>query len=182
MLEDRPHLKWPSKFHAVQFYVNEPFLIRSLSSFVRDGQKTNGTVIVIATEAHCTMLKEAVPHLDQGKLILANAVELLSQFMTDDRPDKTRLLKVFGELHEQVTPGDRVFIFGEMAPLLCAQGLHRAAIMLEQLGGMLSTEYGVSILCGYPHWLYEQNDTELLSGIYQTHTHLRVAGSIVPLS
>src|SRR5262245_31207685 len=137
MLEDRPHLKWPSRFHAVQFYVNEPFLIRSLSSFVRDGQKANGTVIVIATEAHCTMLKESVQYVDQGKLILANAVELLSQFMTDDRPDKTRLLQVFGELHKQVTPGARVFVFGEMAPLLCAQGLHRAAIMLEELGGML---------------------------------------------
>ena len=182
MLEDRPRLKWPSRFHAVQFYVNEPFLIRSLSSFVRDGQEINGTVIVIATEVHCTMLKESVQHLDQGNLILANAVELLSQFMTDDRPDKTRFLQVFRELYKQVTPGAKVFVFGEMAPLLCAQGLHRAAIMLEQLGGMLSTEYGASILCGNPHWLYEQNDTDLLSGIYQTHTHLRVGGSIVPLS
>ena len=181
MIEDRPHLKWPSSFHAVQFYVNETLLIRSLSSFVTDAQQTNGTVIVIATEAHCTMLKESVQHLDQGKLILANAVELLLQFMTDDRLDKTRFLQVFGEIHKKVTPGSRVFVFGEMAPILCSQGLHRAAIMLEQLGGVLSTEYGVSILCGYPHSLYEQN-TDLISGIYQTHTHLRLAGSIVPLS
>src|SRR5262245_1853431 len=181
MIEDRPRLKWPSGFHAVQFYVNDAFLIRSLSSFVTNAQTTNGTVIVIATEAHCTMLKESVRDLDQGKLILVNAVEILSKFMTDDRLDKTRFLQVFGEIHEQVTPGSRVFVFGEMAPILCSQGLHRAAIMLEQLGGVLSGEYGVSILCGYPHSFYEQHDTDLISGIYQTHTHLRVAGSIVPL-
>ena len=182
MSEDLFRPKWPSSFHAVQFYLHEAFLIRSLSSFVTDAQKTNGTVIVIATEAHCTMLKESAQDLDQRKLILVNAVDLLPQFMTDDRLDKTRFLQVFGEMHKQVAPGSRVFVFGEMAPILCSQGFHRAAIMLEQLGGVLSTEYGVSILCGYPHSLYEQNDTDLISGIYQTHTHLRVARSIVPLS
>lgn len=165
----------------MQFYVNEDFLLRSIFSFVIDGQKTNGTVIVMATEAHCTMLKKSVQHIDQDRLILAHAEDLLSQFMTDDRPDKTRLLQVFGEIQKPVTPGSRLFIFGELAPTLCAQGLHRGAIMLEQLAGMLSTEYDVSILCGYPHSLYEQNDTNLISGIYRTHTHLRVGGSIVPL-
>ena len=40
--------------------------------------------------------------------------------------------------------------------------------MLEELAGLLTTEYGVSILCGYPHSFYEQNDTNLISGIYQT--------------
>jgi hypothetical protein len=176
MLEDRPRLKWPSSFHAVQFYLNDAFLIRSLSSFVTDAQQTNGTVIVIATEAHCTMLKESVPDLDQGKLILANAVELLPQFMTDDGLDKTRFLQAFGEMHQQIPAGSRVFVFGEVAPILCSQGLHRAAIMAEQLSGVLCAEYGVSILCGYPHSDY------LLSGIYQSHTHLRVAGSMVPLT
>jgi len=68
-----------------------------------------------------------------------------------------------------------------MAPILWSQGLHRAAIMLEELAGVLSTEYGVSILCGYPHSLYEQNHTELISGIHRSHTHMRVASSIVPL-
>ena len=182
MLEDRPYLKWPSSFHAVQFYLDEAYLIRSLSSFVTDGQNRNGTVIVIATEAHCTMLKESVQHLDQGKLILANAMEVLSQLMTDDRPDKTRFIQVFEEIQKLVTPGSRLFVFGELAPILHSQGLHRAAIMVEQLAGMLATEYGVSILCGYPHFFYEQNDKDLLSGIYQSHTHLRAAGSIVPLS
>ena len=174
--------KWPSRFHAVQFYLNDDLLIRSLSSFVTDGQERNGTVVVIATESHCTMLKESVQHLDQGKLILANAMEVLSQFMTDDRPDKTRLLQVYGEIQKQVTPGSPLFVFAETAPILCSQGLHSAAIILEELAGVLSTEYGVSILCGYPHSLYEQNDTDLISGTYQTHTHLRVASSIVPLS
>ena len=180
MLLTRP--KWPSRFHAVQFYLNEDFLIRSLSSFVTDGQERNGTVVVIATESHCTVLKESVQHLDQGKLILANAVEVLSQFMMDDRPDKTRLLQVYGEIKRQVTPGNRLFIFSEMAPILYSQGLHRAAIMLEKLADVLSAKEGVSILCGYPHSLYEQDDTDLISGIYQTHTHVRVASSIVPLS
>ena len=77
-----------------------------------------GTVIAIATESHCTMLKASVQHLDQGKLILANAEEILSQFMTDDRPDKTRLLQVFGEIQKQVTPGSRLVLFGELAPIL----------------------------------------------------------------
>ena len=180
MLLARP--KWPSRFHAVQFYLNDDLLIRSLSSFVTDGQERNGTVVVIATESHCTMLKESVQHLDQGKLILANAMEVLSQFMTDNRPDKTRLLQVYGEIQKQVTPGSRLFVFAETAPILCSQGLHSAAIILEELAGVLSTEYGVSILCGYPHSLYEQNDTDLISGIYQTHTHVRVASSMVPLS
>jgi len=181
MLEDCPSPKWPSNFHAAQFYANEEYLIRSIFSFVIDGQKTNGTVIVMATEAHCTMLKKSVQHLDQDRLILAHAEDLLSQFMRDDRPDKTRLLQVFGEIQKQVRPGSRLFIFGELAPTLCAQGLHRGAIMLEQLAGMLSTEYGVSILCGYPHSVYAQNDKDLISGIHQTHTHERVGGSIVPL-
>src|SRR5262245_17265721 len=131
MSEDRRRPKWPSNFHAVQFYVHEAFLIRSLSSFITEAQNSNGTVIVIGTEAHCTRLKESVQYLDQGKLILADAEDLLSRFMTDDRPDKTRFLQVFGELHQQAPRESRLFVFGEMAPILCSQGLHRAAIMLE---------------------------------------------------
>lgn len=122
------------------------------------------------------MLKESVQDLDEDKLILADAVELLPQFMTDNRLDKTRFLQLFGEIHQRITPGSRVSVFGEVAPLLYSQGLHRAAIMVEQLCGVLCVEYGVSILCAYPH------SDHLISAIYQTHTHLRVAGSIVSLT
>jgi hypothetical protein len=176
MFEDPPRLGWPSSFHAVQFYLNDTFLIRSLASFVTDAQRTNGTVIVIATEAHCTTLNNSVQDVDQRKLILADAGELLPQFMTGDRLDETRFLQLFVEIYQQTTPGNRAFVFGEVAPMLSSQGLHRAAFMVEQLCGVLCTKYGVSILCGYPHSDY------LLSGIYQTHTHLRVGGSMVPLT
>jgi DcmR-like sensory protein len=176
MFEDPSRLGWPSSFHAVQFYLNDTFLIRSLASFVTDAQKTNGTVIVIATEAHCTMLNNSVQDLDQCKLILADIVELFPQFMRGDRLDKTRFLQLFGEIYQRITPGNRTFVFGEVAPILSSQGLHQAAFMVEQLCGVLCTEYGVSILCGYPHSDY------LLSGIYQTHTHLRVGGSMVALT
>jgi hypothetical protein len=174
--EDPPRLGWPSSFHAVQFYLNDTFLMRSLAFFVADVQKTNGTVIVIATEAHCTMLSNSLQDVDQCKLILADAGELLRQFMRGDRLDETRFLQLFGEIYQQVTPGNRAFVFGEVAPILGSQGLHRAAFMVEQLCGVLCTEFGVSILCGYPHSDY------LLSGIYQTHSHLRVGGSMVPLT
>ena len=174
--------KWPSRFHAVQFYLNEDFLIRSVSSFIRDGLNNNGTVIAIATEAHCTKLKESAQHLDKGKLILADAEDLLSQFMRRGRPDKTRFRRGFGEIHKQVTPGRRVFVFGEMVAILCSQGLHRAAIRLEQLGGVLSTDYDVSILCAYPSSLFEPDKMDFISEIHQTHTHLRVARSMTPLS
>ncbi len=181
-VENRRRLKCPSRFHAVQFYLNEDFLIRSVFSFVRDALKKNGTVIAIATDAHCTKLKESVQHLDHGKLILANAEDFLSQFMRDGRPDKTRFLRAFGKLQKQVTPGSRVFVYGEMVALLCAQGLHPAAIRLEQLGGVLSAEYDISILCAYPTSLFEPSQMDFISRIHQTHTHLRVGRSMMPLS
>ena len=182
MVENRRRLKWPSNFHAVQFYLNEDFLIRSVSSFVTDALEKNGTVMAIATDAHCTKLQESVQHLDHGKLILSDAEDLLSQFMRDGTPDKTRFLRAFGKLQKQVTPGSRVFVYGEMVAILCSQGLHRAAIRLEELGVILSSKYDVSILCVYPSSVFEPNKMEFISEIHDTHTHLRVGHSMKPLS
>src|SRR5262245_16133104 len=64
--------------HVQNFHINSSF---GYPTCLRVGPGTNGTVIVIATEAHCAMLKESVQHVNQGKLILANAVELLLQFI-----------------------------------------------------------------------------------------------------
>ena len=181
-LEDHARLEWPSRFHAVQFYANDDFLIHSVSSFVTDGLTKNGIVIVIATEAHCAALKESLRHFDHGKLMFVHAENLLSQIMRDGRPDKKRFLEGFGEIHQQVTPGSRVFVFGETAAMLCAQGLHRAAIMLEQLGGELSAKFRLSMLCGYPHSVLEGSQMDFMSEIHPAHTHLRVGGSMIPLS
>lgn len=168
--------------HEVQFYLDDHFLIRSLSSFVGRALESGASAVVVATRNHCTNLAEELRHdgvdltsaIEQGRYIALDASDTLSQFMVDSAPDEKRFRACIGEViacSSRVAPHDaKVAIYGEMVSVLWQRGETKAALRLEELWNQLSADFSFHLLCGYPIASFDRDAyTELFSRICSEH-------------
>jgi PAS domain S-box-containing protein len=146
--------------HFVQFYEKDSFLIEELSKFLVSSLQAGQGAIVIATPSHRAELERRLRahgvfsdvSFQPDQYIALDAAETLSQFMVDGWPDAQRFAEVLGNVIRRATRdgGRRVRAFGEMVTLLWAEGLHKAAIRLEELWNDLIEAHSLSLLCAYP--------------------------------
>ena len=145
--------------HSVQFYDQDSALVESVCTFIGEGLREGEAAIVIATEAHCRAIDQALKtegiNVDevksQGRYVTVDASETLSSFMVHGAPEEALFNKVVGALVEGKTGSHRgVRAFGEMVALLWAEGKRSAAMELEELWNKLGKRYSFSLLCGYP--------------------------------
>lgn len=169
--------------HDVQFYFDERFLIRSLSSFVRDAFDSGTSTIIVATRSHCASLADQLRRdgadltsaIEQGRYVALDASETLSRFMIDGTPDETLFRECIGDVITASTYSTshdkaRVAIYGEMVSVLWQRGETKAALRLEQLWNQISAEYSFHLLCGYPIASFDRDDySELFSHICREH-------------
>jgi PAS domain S-box-containing protein len=149
--------------HIVQFYQEDAVLLDALAQFVSGALAAGDAVVVLATEAHRTGVAErlAARGLDtsvaitQGRYVVRDAAEVLSQIMPNGHPDAARFADVVGGIigrAAQTITGDRsrVAVFGELVALLSARGRHAAAVQLEKLWNELARTREFSLFCAYP--------------------------------
>ena len=149
--------------HEVGFYSDDPSLLDHLTQLVRAAFKAGNAVIVIASKSRRDSLLRGLQAegaeidavIDRGGYIALDAAEMLAAIMQKGKPDRARFLKLFGNLIEKTAEGQKgrpahVTMFGECAPLLCAEGNPEAAILVEKFVNQLVKEYDVDILCMYP--------------------------------
>jgi DNA-binding NarL/FixJ family response regulator len=148
--------------HEVQFYPDDPALLRGLACYIEAALSAGNPVIVVATESHRKALLEMLlargtdtaAAMEQGLYLSLDVHQALSTFMVNDLPDPARFLNVFGNLLSSTAKAAkaehaRVAACGEFAPTLWAQGKADAAIQVEHLTDEVARASNVDILCGY---------------------------------
>ena len=147
-----------TRTHAAQFYEDEPFLHRGIVAFLTEpilkGQHavmisrphTFETVVEHLRSAGDTALAEGA-----GRIVFVDVEEALEGFMVGGRVDPVRLEQAFLNLIVQVrgTGDGPIWIYGEMAGMLCKSGNHAAAQSLEELWNAHFAEPEFKVLCGY---------------------------------
>src|SRR5579864_767010 len=97
-------LRQPSEFeprihsnaHQVQFYKDEPFLVRSVAAHLATSLRDGGSAIVLATKSHHGQILEELARLEipadalTQRFVAMEASEALSKFMLDGLPDPIR--------------------------------------------------------------------------------------------
>jgi hypothetical protein len=147
-------------YHAVRFYENERSLAQMVAEFLAEGLTAREPAIVVATPAQrAGILRELVERgvdvvrLERsGELMLLDAEDTLSTFMTDGQPDggqfNARMSEVI-KLAYRTHANSTCRIYGEMVDVLWKQGRQQAAIRLEMLWNQLANTAAFSLLCGY---------------------------------
>jgi MEDS: MEthanogen/methylotroph, DcmR Sensory domain len=147
-------------FHAVKFYDSPTSLCRIVGEFLSEGFAAEQPALIVATpEHHAGIARElATQHLSlesleaEGKLVLADASEMLATFMVDGIPDASLFAGAMAALIDRVRNGRRdvtVRIYGEMVDVLWKNGQETAAILTEMLWNKLALTESFSLLCGY---------------------------------
>jgi hypothetical protein len=167
--------------HAVRFYENDKSLARIVAQFLSDGFAAGSPGIVVAAPVQrAAILKELVARSvnvvelqRSDDLILLDAQETLSTFMTNGTPDAQRFRNSMCDVITRACRGRAnctVRIYGQMVDLLWAKGQREAAIRLEVLWNGLANTEAFSLLCGYAmgHFYKDANFDE----VCRQHTHV----------
>jgi len=178
--------------HFVQFYESDEFLIDSLSGYVREGLEAGDACVVVAVpsrrEALASRLRAAGLDIDEalaaGRLVMLDAAETLSLFMSGGSPDARRFEEVVGGVVERASEaGRRVRAFGEMVALLWADGNARAALQLEELWNGFQKTREFRLFCAYPLKGFEaEAQGGTLAGVCGAHTRVIPAESYTSLA
>jgi signal transduction histidine kinase len=149
--------------HVAQFYMEDDFLVDSISRFVGAALSAGDSAVVIATDAHREAFArqlelrglDVVSAVAQRRYVSLDAAETLAKLMLDGWPNAARFAEVVGGLIAGVSSAaasknPRVAVFGEMVTLLWTAGKAEAAIRLEQLWNDLGQTHSFSLRCGYP--------------------------------
>jgi signal transduction histidine kinase len=182
-LEPRMHPRDP---HRVQFYKEDPFLVRSVAAHLATSLRDGGSAIVLATKAHRSQILEELARLEipaealMQRFVAMEASEALAKFMLDGLPDPIRFNNVLQDLLRAAQGSarsafDPVAAFGEMVAVLWAEGKREAAVQLEQLWKDFTRAHSLSLLCAYPLAYFSRSeDQRLFAQICAEHS------SVVP--
>ena len=175
--------------HVVQCYDADDELVGVVVGYLAAALRDGDSVIVIATPSHRAAFEAtlasagidtaSVQH--DARLVLVDAAQLLSRFMTGDTPDPEAFDLVVGELVRQVgARGRPVRAYGEMVALLWANGNASGATDLEQHWNTLGATTPFSLFCAYPTRLVGTiDDAESLEELCKLHSDV-VAGAPIP--
>jgi KaiC/GvpD/RAD55 family RecA-like ATPase len=142
---------------AVSFYDGAERLTELVIPFLVAAVRDGDTVIVIATESHRALLTAALDaagvdvHAARcaNQVRLFDAAEMLSRFMVGAVVDRRAFMDSVGQcVREARAEGRPVRAFGEMVPLLWAEGNRSAAIEVETMWSRLGTQIPASLFEG----------------------------------
>jgi hypothetical protein len=172
--------------HSVHFYDADDALIQRLQSVVSSSMEAGNSILIVATDAHRTMLCGALKKRDldvlklegEGTLTCLNAHETLARFMIKDFPDPRLFFESVGGLVMAAKQAARnstrgLTVFGEMVAVLWEQGNHRGALQLEALWNDLLNDRAFHLHCAYPRSLFGTSaDGASMRAICEEHSHV----------
>ncbi len=173
-------LQATARTHAAQFYEGEPFLHRGIVTFftepIRRGHhtvmisrpRTFDAVVGLLRAAHDAELVEGA-----GRVVFVDVDQAVNGFMAGTTVDPVRVEQGFMDLIARVRGDDDkpMWIYGEMADLLCRNGNHAAAENLEELWNVHFPEPEFSVLCGYAIEDFD-HEADAFRAICRHHTHV----------
>jgi hypothetical protein len=168
-------------YHAVRFYESERSLAKIVAEFLEEGLTDGAPGIVVATPTQrAAIVRElvvrgvdVVPLKHSGDLVLLDAEDTLSAFMTDGQLDAGAFNERLCAIIEGACRGRTdctVRIYGQMVDILWKQGKCDLAIRLEMLWNQLAHTQRFSLLCGYAIGPFYKNAH--FREICAQHTHV----------
>jgi hypothetical protein len=157
-----PQIDW-SKMgeteHFVQYYESDEFLLESVAGFAANALCGDDCCLLIMTLDHRCALERrlAAEGIDvpaakgAGRLVVRNVADNLSEIIADRVPNAKRFYESISKIIAQLAGKQRrIYIFGELAPLLWAIGHREVAIAVERLWNELAKHYKFALFCAYP--------------------------------
>jgi hypothetical protein len=96
--------------------------------------------------------------LRNEQYVSVNALNALSNIIVDGAPDVIRFAEVIGALVDRAASRfPRVLIFGELAALIHADGMHAAAIELDRLWRSFTAARPVFLDCACPYVAFQDH-------------------------
>jgi DcmR-like sensory protein len=168
--------------HAVQFYGSDDSLFSTVAGFLSEGLVAGQPALLIATAPHrAAIIEQLTGRLvdvaaaqGRGELVLLDAHETLSTFMTADAPDAELFEREIGGVIERTLHGRARTVlraYGEMVDVLWKEGRTEAAIKLEILWNKLALKYSFSLMCGYAMGNFFKK-AEQYQEVCRQHTHV----------
>ena len=171
--------------HVVQFYTDDFVLLDGLAALLRGSLSAGDSAAAIMTSAHRGSLErrliaqgmEAREATKNGRLVMLDADQTLSEFMTAAGPSRERFLFRFGDSLRKlqtaaVVKNKRLVVFGEMVAVLWAQQRHDAAIQLEELWNELAETCSFYLCCAYPASAFREKKGGPYARICAQHSHV----------
>ncbi|HEV7763915.1 MAG TPA: ATP-binding protein [Thermoanaerobaculia bacterium] len=175
--------------HAVQFYENDDFLCRCVTSFVVNGLQANEPVVLVATEAHREKFAAQFRILGidpkDPRIIMLDARTTLDSFLNGNVLNEERFRMTLGGTLERLSGGGRARVraYGEMVDLLWRDGNPAGAIELEEMWNGLAGLYSFSLLCSYPMGnFYKEAHGAAFNEICSAHSHVTPTEKFEPAS
>jgi PAS domain S-box-containing protein len=172
--------------HQVQFYRVDRALVENLAKHFSAALGIGDSVIVVGTMAHREALAQELKSRGvdvekvkrEGRYADSDAVETLSQIMSDGMPDCEKFVELMGREIERAKAAATsqtpcVVLFGEMVAILWAEGKQTAAIQLERMWNDLSRTHSFSLRCAYPMSGFSKHEhSELFLTICEEHSEV----------
>ncbi|MEO5936264.1 MAG: MEDS domain-containing protein [Terriglobales bacterium] len=172
--------------HSVHFYDHDSELIDRLRGIVITALATGNAVLIVASEDHRRELTASLHNnwtnwaaaRDEGRLLLVDAQETLSQFMVEGRPNRERFRDAVGNLIRECRFTARsanrgLTAFGEMVAILWKEGNRQAALELESLWNELLSDRTFHLHCAYPkHAMTSAGDDLAFQSVCEHHSHI----------
>jgi len=167
--------------HLLQVYEDDEQLLDRVEQFVYLGLERREVCLVIATPTHRAELRKrlATRRIDVEKepwkelFLDLDARETLDGFMIDGQLDREKFEATARDLIASMSESGRpIRAFGEMVALLWCEGNQQTAITLEQSWNDLIRGNDISLLCGYPVGVYNDDPFDLINDVYVAHSAL----------
>jgi MEDS: MEthanogen/methylotroph, DcmR Sensory domain len=166
--------------HIVCSYADDNDLADAVTLFASAGLAKKEAVILVVTAKHSHVIRRRleqegfnVPELQEsGRLVFADAEDVLASFLLDGRIDEHRFKTGLGSMidtarqHRGRTRPVRVF--GEMVDLIWISNPD-ATLRLEQLGNEVIESHSVTVLCAYA--VGGSKPTSLPAPLLACHSH-----------
>jgi DNA-binding NarL/FixJ family response regulator len=171
--------------HVVQFYTDDSVLLDGLATFLGGSVSRGESVAAVTTSSHRRGLEGRLiaQGLDvseatrDGRLVILDAHQALSQFMDAAGPSRERFLFQFGDSLRRLetaaaAKNKRLVVFGEMVAVLWAQKKHDAAIRLEELWNELAQTCSFYLCCAYPASSFREKNGGPYATICSQHSEV----------
>ena len=168
--------------HAMHLYGDHDKFVDGLADFFGRALRRGDATCVIATDDVRNGLTQRLQEAgwDVGgpsghpRCLMIDAAQAMHRFMRNGSPDAVVLAEIAAELDQYrraVTEDkkSRLTLFGNMAPLLLANGNLAAAITLETVWSRLTQGLPFFTVCGYPASCVQESDPEIWSQTYVPH-------------
>jgi CheY-like chemotaxis protein len=169
--------------HDLQLYASDAFLVDAVVTFFDNALETGDSIVAVASEPHRQAFDRELRArgLDVDALIVAgryssaDAATALEAILLDGMPDPDLFVTLLDPILERGLAASsssppHVTMFGEIAPILCANGQFDAMLRLEEIANEAAASRPMSILCGYPTECLHDDGSDLMASVCGKHS------------